>query len=259
MPLPNNRHQMPLSPKMQALGLSMHYLHACDEFPIGNVLDPDTPANAARKVVETHLGDEFGSIYHLGLAHPCHNIVSYIGPCKTNGLFPADGLIVPRGDQPFCIATLVADCATIAIVNKTDVGFIHSGRPEVVGGVFQNFSRIWGFGIADTYGFVGPTISGRYYELESIPPGFEEFGCPTTWGAQGFDVPAAIERKLKVMGIDDHVTWSDVDPYDENLRGNTQWGSDQFYRVRKQDQKRPFSPRDCALLIYTPPAQTSAE
>lgn len=254
MPLPNNRHQMPLSPEMEALGLSMYYLHACNEFPIGNVLDPATPADAARKVVEAQLGDEFGPIYHLGLAHPCHNIVSYIGPCETNGLFPADGLIVPRGNQPFCIETFVADCATIAVIDKTDVGFIHSGRPEVVAGVFQNFFRIWGSGIADTYGFVGPTISEQYYELESIPPGFEQFGCSTKWGTQGFDLPAAIQRKLKIAGIDKYVTWSDIDPYAENLVGDTPWGSDQFCRVKNQDPKRPLSPRDCALLIYTPPA-----
>lgn len=255
MPLPENRHDMPLQPELEKLGLSFSYLHSDANLPLGELGNPETPVENGIKALEDTLGVEFGQIYSLKLtSHPCHNIVVSIGDCEKNGTFTGDAIIVPRMKRSFAVATFVADCSVIVVADGCRIGFIHCGRPELVDGILYNFFRVWGtIGILNAYAFIGPVISGRHYELESIPRGFEEFACQTCWGSQGFDLRPAIERQLNVEGITKRVTTSLADPFELRAMGSDWASARWFKRQSKETGVEQRSPRDCALLTYTPP------
>lgn len=253
MPFPENHDEFDIGSDW-----ALYYLHQSEEFPLGEIGNPETKPDKDRALVESVLGNEMGPIIHMALApHPKHNIVEMLAEVPAeHQTVVADGLIIPK-DRRFAAETFVGDCPVIVVDSSQWLGMIHAGRPEVVDGVIEQFFARWpGMAVSDpTSIFIGPGISGGFYELPQIPEGFEHYKTTTIWGTQGFDVLAAIEDQIEKFSFLSRVdfVYAGTDPFAEHRVGHNQWASNEWYkRQSAATGVKRCSPRDCALLAYQP-------
>lgn len=256
LPLPENRHCYETGSDWK-----LYYLHQSAEFPLGEIGNPETKPDKDRALIEEVLGDEFGPIIHMALApHLIHNIVEILDEVPVeHRTIVADGIIIPK-DNRFSVETFVGDCPVIIVDSPMWLGMIHAGRPEIVDGVVREFFARWpGMHTSEpTWVFVGPGISGGFYELPQIPKGFEQYEMKTIWGTQGFDISTALSDQIERFGIipQEDIVWSGTDPFEKNRLGYFEWASNEWYKRLPPDEKtgkKKYSPRDCAFLSYTPP------
>lgn len=241
-------------------GWTLSYLHSTGAnvgFQIGNIVDPATPADKAREVIEQTLNYDFGPILHVSLGHKEHDkVITLQDKPNTHTVLNCDAVIFDRFWQ-IGIETMLGDCASIAVIGSDHVGFIHAGRPELFSGIVPRFMRDWPDARGDTAIFLSPSICGQHYELPDISAitgtPLEQFVCQTVWGTQGYDVASAIEWSFGYLGIDQMLRFDCEQtgfdcPFCAREAGHTQWASDQYCRVRQLDPLHPYSPRDCAFL-----------
>jgi len=246
-------------------GLQVVYALASQKFPIGNILDRNTPADLGRSVIDRTISfNQYGMIYHVSLAHDKHNIVVVDkNPMKTldemDGKYSithaCDGLIIPRRTNAV-IETFLGDCACIVVWSHDWVGYMHVGRPEVMQGptgVIEEFFRRWPGDLSETKVWFGPSITGNHYELPNIPEEFSKYRKETVWGTQGFRVNSAILGQIKEYGKIDNmrIQLIGIDPFELNENGDHTWAaSDQWYRRKgKEIGISLFSPRNSAMLF----------
>ncbi|QIK83315.1 peptidoglycan editing factor PgeF [Sanguibacter sp. HDW7] len=121
----------------------------------------------------------------------------------------ADGLVttVPG----LALAVLVADCVPVVLADPRArvVGVAHAGRRgvelDVVGAVLD-VMRSRGASPADVRAVVGPSACGRCYEVPdamrdavaSLAPGA---WSTTSWGTPALDLPAAVDARLRDLGV----------------------------------------------------------
>ena len=247
--------------------LRVVYPLATQKFPIGNIIDRNTPADIGRMVVDETLGRDFGIICHVQLAHDRHNIVEIISDVAlldeaTDGAFPSitvpcDGLIVPKKGCPFVVETFLGDCACIVVWSENYIGYMHVGRPEVMAepSTIEKFFEIWPSSPEETSVWIGPCIGGVHYELPMISERFKMHSCETIWGSQGFCLlPAIISQiggYIKHSVGDPKFKVVDVEPFSENESGDHSWAaSDQWYRRKGRELGFSiYSPRNSAMLF----------
>ena len=237
----------------------LSYLHstgANDDFPIGNIVDPETPADKAREVIEQTLDYEFGPIVHVSLGHKEHNkvITLELQPDK-HILLNCDAVIFPKKWR-IGVETMLGDCTCNIIVGTEYIGFMHAGRPELFGDLIPRFYESWieVEKLADSAVVMGPGICGEHYELADLSAVAgtrrANYGIKTIWETPGYDVWRAIIGEFRGFGFP-HVFEFPAEfhcPFCARIHGHDEWASDQYCRVKKLDPKHPYSPRDCAFL-----------
>ena len=247
-------------------GLTLSHIHSSGSsgiFPIGNILDPDTPADQARRIIEREIGYSCGPIVHVTLNHQEHGKVIVLDELpEAHTELNCDAVIFPKGWY-IAVETMLGDCPCIIIDGPEHLGFIHGGRPELFAGIIPNFMELWPDPLEQTKACFSPGICGRHYELLDVSAvagtSLAEYVCETVWGTQGYDLVSAYREEFKKGGIvpfwgDSQVCCPFCERIDHIGQGYaTDFASDQFFRVKKMDpHKRPFSPRDCAFLHYEP-------
>lgn len=121
----------------------------------------------------------------------------------------ADGLVttVPG----LALAVLVADCVPVVLADPHArvVGVAHAGRRgvelDVVGEVLGAM-RTLGASPADVHAVVGPSACGRCYEVprhmhDDVVSRVPGAASTTTWGTPALDLPAAVDARLRALGV----------------------------------------------------------
>jgi len=249
-----------LGPGLYLGGWVLSYLHSTGnqgDFPIGNIVDPETPAVNAREVIEQTIGLEYGPIVHVSLAHQEHNKVVVLDSMPTGHmLLNCDAVIFPKRWR-IGVETLLGDCTCSIVASADYIGFMHIGRPELFGGLISRFSESW-VEVDENQSasvHIGPGICGKHYELPDLSAvagtQLEVYKTVTEWGTQGYDMYQAITAQFRGLGFPHVLEFpSDVHcPFCARQQSVcSSWASDQYFRVKGMDPSRPFSPRDCAFL-----------
>lgn len=139
-----------------------------------------------------------------------HRCDTSAGPAggAPDGLVAADA-IVGAGDA--ALAVLVADCVPVLLADPVHrvVAAVHAGRAGVVAGVVPAAVAAMveaGAHAPSVRAVVGPAICGDCYEVpaglrdevEALVPGT---AARTSWGTPSLDLPGAVARQLRVLGI----------------------------------------------------------
>jgi len=125
----------------------------------------------------------------------------------------ADGLVTTVPEV--ALAVLVADCVPVVLADPRArvVGVAHAGRRgvelDVVGAVLGAMLER-GASPADVRAVVGPSACGRCYEVpaamrDDVASRVPHVASTTSWGTPALDLPAAVEARLRALGVRDVV------------------------------------------------------
>lgn len=129
-------------------------------------------------------------------------------------------------DQPAVVLVVqVADCVPVLLARPGAVAVAHAGRRGVeVDIVGRTVEQLMGAGSATDVGVViGPAIGGCCYEVpehvqQATAGRLPTAAAATTWGTPSLDLPAAVEERLRQLGVTRISRWGGCTRCDEQQR-----------------------------------------
>lgn len=234
----------------------LQYCHLnIDKF--GRINDTSVPAPEAIAKVRENLASPY---YHMVLSHSDkkHNkvvIINDVGDPNIGLNHDCDAIFVRRDPSLFCsVGVFVGDCPTVILMSPGWVGFIHSGTPEIFGGIWETVCEKWPANWMLTTAYIGPGIGTYNYEFQEqdVPGKFGDY-LHCHQGHWYLDVIGCIKHQLtEQIGLARNSIFNaGIDNYNAAKKTGV-WASNRYWTNERGVKSR----RDLALLVIEPRSNT---
>lgn len=170
---------------------------------------PHQPGRLAADRIEAleRMGLQPGQLHLMRQVHGAK--VGVVAPSAPPGLEldGVDALVTAVTDRP--LAVQVADCLPVLLAGPRAAAVVHAGRKgvaaDVTGAAVRRLADL-GQPVEGLRAVIGPAIGGCCYEVPEAMR--DELGArhpaavaETTWGTPSLDLPAAVDARLRALGV----------------------------------------------------------